>query len=187
MKKIYFVLGLVIALFVITSCGSKKAALNGDVEVIVPCSGPEYSSNDEYFRGGAMAQSSDQNMAKKKAMQDARALLATAIAPSLKRVIDQYGSSYDQKGQDEVRGRYMEISRTVVNQQLNDVRVICEKMTKSSEGKYKCYIALEMSKDGLLETMNKNILNDEKLRTDYEYEKFKQIYEEEIGATAPDK
>ena len=93
MKKIYYVLSL--AALIAVGCGGQKQLLQeAEVEVNIPCSGPEYQSSKEYFRANAYALSTDMMMAKKKALAEARAELATAMNATVKRVTDNYGSSY---------------------------------------------------------------------------------------------
>ena len=70
MKKIYYVLSL--AALIAVGCGGQKQLLQeAEVEVNIPCSGPEYQSSKEYFRANAYALSTDMMMAKKKALQNA--------------------------------------------------------------------------------------------------------------------
>ena len=64
-----------------------------DVEINVPCSGPEFQTNKEYFRASSMGLSTDMSIAKKKAMTEARAEIATAINAKVKSVTDSYVSS----------------------------------------------------------------------------------------------
>ena len=67
-------------MFVLSACGgSKSAASQGDVAIIVPCSGPEYQSNDDYYRANAMGLSTDMTIAKQKAQSTCRTDIATAI------------------------------------------------------------------------------------------------------------
>ena len=72
-------------------------------------------------------------------------------------------------------------SLTVVNQSLTGIRVICEKQAKTSEGKYKTYIAIELSADGLLSKYNERLSKDESLKADYNYEKFKETFDAEMS------
>ena len=93
MKRIYYVLSL--AALIAVGCGGQKQLLKeAETEVNIPCSGPEYQSSKEYFRANAYALSTDMMMAKKKALAEARAELATAMNATVKRVTDNYGSSY---------------------------------------------------------------------------------------------
>ena len=97
MKRMYYVLSL--AALIAVGCGGQKQLLKeAEVEVNIPCSGPEYQSSKEYFRANAYALSTDMMMAKKKALAEARAELATAMNVTVKRVTDNYASSYQVGG-----------------------------------------------------------------------------------------
>jgi hypothetical protein len=166
-----------------TSCKSKKEtqAPVGETEVIVPCSGEDFFSNDDYFRANAMGESLDQAVSKKKAMSNARADLASAISTTIKGTIDNYVNSREFNNREEVEERFEGLTREVINQELAGVKTICEKMYTTSEGKYKTYIAIELSGEELLSKMNERLSKDERLRIDYDYEKFKEEFEKEMN------
>ena len=180
MKRIYYVLSL--AALIAVGCGGQKQLLKeAETEVNIPCSGPEYQSSKEYFRANAYALSTDMMMAKKKALAEARAELATAMNATVKRVTDNYGSSYQVGEQEEAKGRFEDMARIVVNEKLTGTRVICEKMMKTPDGKYKAYVAIELAGEEIAKAMDSRIKSDEKLRIDYEYEKFKKVFDEEMA------
>jgi len=60
------------------------------------------------------------------------------------------------------------------------IKTICEKLTKTSEGKYKTYIAIELSAQKLVAKFNERMMKDELLKIDYDYEKFKDTFEKEM-------
>ena len=184
MKKIYFILGL--SAILAAGCGGQKQLVKPqeDVEVVVPCSGPEYMTSGEYFRASAMGLSTDMMMAKKKALAEARAELATAMNSTMKRVIDNYGSSYQVGEQEEAKSRFQDLARTVVSEKLSGTRTLCEKTMKSPDGKYKVYVAIELAGNEIMNAMNNRIANDDKLKVDYEYEKFKKVFDEEMEKAA---
>ena len=185
MKRINLLGTALLTIAVMTSCGSSKPvtqtvqqpAVQQDVEINVPCSGPEFQTNKEYFRASSMGLSTDMSIAKKKAMTEARAEIATAINAKVKSVTDSYVSSYQQ-------GRYQSLTRTVVEQELSGTRVICEKTMKTPDGKYKVYVSLELAGEEIMNAMANRIKNDDKLRIDFEYEKFKKVFEEEMSKNA---
>lgn len=184
MKNIYYLLAATsISIATFTACGSSKPLPQGDVEIIVPCSGPNYSTNNEYVRASAMGLSTDMNIAKKKALSSARSEIATAIEAKVKILTEDYISSYQNGENDESKRRFQEMARTVVNRKLTGVRTICEQTMKSPEGNYKVYVAVELANNELLKDIVKNIQEDKTLRTDFEYEKFKKLFEEEMGKT----
>ena len=166
----------------LTSCKSKKdqKAPAGETEIIVPCSGDDFFSNDQYFRANAMGESLDQAVSKKKAMSNARADLASAISTTIKGTIDNYVNSREFNNREEVEERFEGLTREVINQELAGVKTICEKMYTTSEGKYKTYVAIELPGDELISKMNERLSKDERIRIDYDYEKFKEEFEKEM-------
>jgi hypothetical protein len=144
------------------------------------CSGPEYFSDNEYFRASNVGESQGQSMAKKKAMSNARLDLAAAIETRVKAVIDNYFSSYTTGDAIQDAERYEGLSREVINQELSGIRTICEQFTKTKDGTYKAYVAIELAGEEILNGMQKRISDDEKLKIDFQYEKFKKEFEKEM-------
>jgi len=169
-------------LVLINGCKSKEkiAKIPGEELIEVYCAGPEYFANSEYFRSNSLGESLDQATAKKKAMSNARADLASSIETTIKGVIDNYVNSRELNNTEEVEERFESLTREVINQKLTGVKTICEKTTKTTEGKYKTYIALELAGDELMNAMNERLSKDAKLKIDYDYEQFKKTFEEEM-------
>lgn len=165
-------------------CKSKekvaKVSEQGETLIEVYCSGPDYQSNDEFFRANQVGESVDQATAKKKAQSNSRAELASSIETTIKAVVDNYVNSRELNNVEEAEERYESLSREVVNQKLTGVKTICEKTTKTSEGKYKTYIAIELAGDELMSALNERLSQDDKLKIDYDYEQFKKTFEEEM-------
>ena len=67
------------------------------------------------------------------------------------------------------------------------MKTICEKTTKTSEGKYKTYIALELAGDELMNAMNARLSQDDKLKIDYDYEQFKKTFDAEMEKMAKER
>ncbi|MEZ4806915.1 MAG: hypothetical protein R2815_05505 [Flavobacteriales bacterium] len=171
-----------------TACKSKKKTAevvtppSGETEIKVLCSGPEYFTNKEVFRANALGESMDQATAKKKALANARAQMASDINTQIKGVIDNYVNSREMNNREEVAERFEGLTREVVDQKLTGVRTICEKqVTVNATGNYKTYIAIELSAQDLLAAYNERLSNDERLRIDYDYEKFKETFEAEMN------
>lgn len=165
-----------------TSCKSKKTTpkKEGEVELVQYCSGPDYFSDKKAFRSNAVGESLDQMTARKKALSDAKAKLAGDIQTQMKVVGDNYVKSSEFNNKEEVLERFEENSRTVVNQSLSGTKTICEKFTKTPEGKYKCYIAIELSGEDLVTKYNETLSKNESLKIDYNYEKFKETFDKEM-------
>lgn len=195
--KIYYkitsvlMISALLSAVVISGCKSKEKAAStkdqGETLIEVYCSGPEYQSNNEYFRANQVGESVDQATAKKKAMSNARADLASAIQTRVKAVIDNYVNSRELNNVEEAEERFESLSREVIDQKLTGVKTICEKTTKTSTGNYKTYIALELAGDELMNAMNARLSQDDKLKIDYDYEQFKKTFDAEMEKMAKER
>jgi hypothetical protein len=181
-----------LAFVIVTSgCKSKEKATTvkdqGETLIEVYCSGPEFQSNNEYFRANQVGESLDQATAKKKAMSNTRADLASAIQTTVKGVIDNYVNSRELNNVEDAEERFESLTREVVDQKLTGVKTICEKTTKTSTGNYKTYIALELAGDELMNAMNARLSQDDKLKIDYDYEQFKKTFDAEMEKMAKER
>lgn len=184
MKKLTVSSLLLIALagVMIVGCKSKKAASlpKGEVEVSVPCSGPDFFTTDKFFRSNSIGESQDQVTSKKKALANARAELAASIQTTVKAVTDNYVNSREMNNKEGVEERFEQLNREIVDQKLTGVKTLCEKLMKTENGTYKTYIAIELSADELVATYNEKLSKDDRLKIDYDYEKFKETFEKEM-------
>jgi len=169
-----------------TSCKTTQKITpqsSGEVEVLTPCSGPEYQSDAKALRYSAIGESMDQMTAKKKAMSEARAGLAASINTVVKAVTDNYVKSGNYNNKEELMKNYEGVTREVVNQTLAGTIVKCEKMMKTSSGTYKSYVCVELGGSEILQSLNNKMSNNEMLKVDYNYEKFKKTFDEEMSKT----
>lgn len=175
---------MLMAAFVATGCKKKEEVVqapDGEVLINEYCAGPEYFSSDEFFRSNGLGESMDQATARKRAMSNARADLASSISTTVKGTIDNYVNSREFNNREEVEERFEGLTREVINQQLNGVKTICQKAVRvTANGNYKYYVALELSGQDMLGAMNQRLSQDERLRIDYDYEQFKQTFEQEM-------
>lgn len=168
-----------------TACKKKKDVVatspSGETEVKVECSGPEFFTNDKVFRANNLGESMDQATSKKKALANARADLASAINTQIKGVIDNYVNSREMNNKEEVGERFEGLTREVIDQRLSGTKTICEKVKKvDATGNFKTYVAIELSAQDLLAAYNERLSNDDRLKIDYDYEKFKETFEKEM-------
>ncbi len=162
------------------ACGSKEEISKGDKELSLPCDGPEYQSDSKTFRAWAQGYSTDMNIARNKALTVARAELATQISATIKRVTDNYSSSYQTGVDEEAKARFQDMVRVVVEQKLSGTRVICNKMFETKDGKYRSVVVVELGADDLAIEIQNKVSDEDKMRIDYEYEKFKEVFENEM-------
>ncbi|MFZ4707932.1 MAG: hypothetical protein ACOYMF_18165 [Bacteroidales bacterium] len=184
MKKLFAILLAAVAIFGFSQCGSSKKAtpnVAGEQLIETYCSGPEFQSNKDFFRANAISESMDQQVSRQKALTQARTLLAQQLQVTLKNVTDAYVNSTSHNTVEDLGQRYEGLTREVTNQKLSGTRTICEKTTRTQAGNYKTYVALELSGEEVMGAMKAKISADEKLRIDYDYEKFKKTFEDEMG------
>jgi hypothetical protein len=180
-------MALCVVSMMITGMGcktSKPAVPKGEEAVELPCNGPEFFTKKGIIRASAVGESQDQMLAKKKAQANSREQLAATLNVTIKSVVDNYYSSKAIENAEQAKTRFEGLTRQVVEQQLSGVATICEKFTKTKTGTFKCYIAQELSGEELVKGIGAKISQDEKLRLDFEYEKFKNEFNKEIDKGA---
>ena len=174
-----------LSLFFIVSCGPGKTVVKevktnqeNVVEVIIPCSGNKYESNDKFFRGTAVGVSEDMNMAKKIALRTANSNLATDMSVQITQVAEDYSGQTVSGTNSNYRAKFQDNTQSVVDESVNSSRTICQRMTQDkSTGKYTVYISREASSKEVFTRLNESLSNDEEIRVDYDYEKFKETFE----------
>jgi len=180
-KGILFVAVLGTAM-VFTSCKKNKDVIKPDKdakEIIIPCK-DEGRSDKNFFRADASATSQDMSLSREKALTAAKQRVAGLINTKIKSVTDRYVNETEVGTNSDFEQKFENLTREVVNQTLVDITIICEKNFQESSGKYTTYIAIEISKDAMLNGINSSISKDQKLRVDYDKMKFEQIFNEEM-------
>lgn len=172
---------IMLAGLVMIGCKSKEKSPLGETEVVVPCSGSDFFTTNKFFRANSIGESQDQVTSKKKALTNARNELAQSIQTTVKTVTDNYVNSREMNNREEVEERFESLNREVVDQTLAGIRTLCEKLMKTQQGTYKTYVAIELSADELVASYNERLSQDERLKIDYDYEKFKETFEEEMN------
>lgn len=181
MKKLTYSLLAILTIAALTvSCSKKSVMPKGEEEVVVPCSGPDFFTTNKFFRANSIGESSDQVTSKRKALANARAELASSIETTVKAVTDNYINSREFNNVEEIEERFEQLNREIVDQRLNGIKTICEKLVRTPDNTYKTYIAIELSADELVSSYNERLSKDERLRIDYDYEKFKETFEKEM-------
>lgn len=185
MKKISLIFGAALMTLVMASCGSEKQVTAPAPQATnYPC--PDCKATPDVFKYlGQHVASSDRQMqqARSMAANSARAQLATMINATVKRVVDNYTSEYINGNDSEFKSRLQDISRTVVSQLIMGNPVTCEGVmpSTSTPGATICFACVELTGKSVLDGIASKVSNDEKLRTDFEYEKFKQVLDDEMS------
>lgn len=185
MKRILFILTISILIIAFTSCSSSrkisKQTATGETrkEYNVPCKDFEENSKDA-FRATATATSPNYQFAKEKATGLARSSLAQKIETDVSTLFDSYADQYDVANKEEFKEITKNITRQVTDQNLSEVNVTCEKSFTLSSGKYEVWVGLEMPADNVGKSIYDKINSEQKLRLDYDYEKFKEELQKEL-------
>jgi len=164
------------------SCKSAKdiSKVNKTTEIEIPLSGKDYSSDQDRFRATQVGESPDLSTAKKIAEQNAKSEMAGNIQALVKRVTDQYTNQKSVADKKNFENKFEELSREVVKQNLNDVRVIGEKLFQKKDGTYQYWIAVEALKDAILNGIEGSISKDAKMQLDFDKYQYEKIFNEEM-------
>lgn len=188
MKNLRLSLALcgLLAIAIAPACRSKKdlAKETGATKITVPLTGKEYNSNDEYFRTKSSGKSPDLTTAKKIALNNAKSEMAGLIQATIKRVTDNYTNQRSIGDRQEYANKFEEMAREVVNLKLSDVKIIGEEIYKEANNSYTYWIAIEASKETVLNGLNSSISKNEKLKLDYDKMKFEEIFNQEMNKLA---
>jgi len=180
MKARVLLIALAATGLMLSSCGSKTKAPKGETELVLPCS--EFKSDRKTFRVYSFGESMDMNVAKKKAMSNAKTDLAGMISTTMKVVGDNYVKSMEVNNVEEVLERFEENARTVIDQELSGVLVVCDRLMKVEKtDKFKYYIAIELDGDKIVKNYYKALSTNEKIMVAYNYEKFKETFEKAMA------
>jgi hypothetical protein len=192
MKKLIARPGLLLTLaltafvFAGTGCKKKKDTVEtptpkGEVLVAEYCTGAQYNSDETAFRSSATGESMSRETAKKIARSNAEDRLARSIEATIKAVTDNYVNSTKFNNKEEVTETFNNLARTIVDQELRGAVIICEQLTRNTENNnYISYLAVELSAEGLVKAYNERLSQDERIKAEYNYEKFKETFEEEM-------
>ena len=183
MKNFIKLLAIVFIISNVNSCKSSKNVVkteDKEVEILIPCSGDKYRSDKNYIRANSMGESQDMTLAKKKARNNTLQELGSKIQTTIQCVVDNYQNATENQNGENISKRYEELTREVIDLKLSNYITACEKLTQTAQGTYRSYLAYEIKIDDLIEPLSEKISQDEVLRIDYNYEKFKKNFMEAL-------
>jgi len=144
------------------------------------CSGPEYQSDEHFFRAANLGESADQATARSKALNNAKEEVAGLIRNTLKTTFDYYVKAFEINNTPEIRVKYDSLSLEVIDRKLSSVKVVCEKQTVTQNFTYKTYTTVEISGDDVLTQMNESLSGTNAIFTGYDAEKYKKFFAKAI-------
>lgn len=145
-----------------------------------PCQKEGLSTKEE-IRAHAQASSVNAESARQKALASARATMGFNVEFLLKAVNEQYISDYEVGIADDYRSSFNQIARDVTQKSLRFAIPICEEVLQDTKTKqYTVHVALALKGADLAKMYEDAVSADEKLRTDFEREKFLKTYNDEM-------
>jgi hypothetical protein len=198
MKKVLLFAAIaVIACFLMSACGGSKKVTQPvsvtdvratqtqlheepEIEISTPCSGEGFYSTKDLIRSTAVGESMDQQMAKRMVRSAALEDLGTKVRVAVNALISDYYKSTKRDVTEDLKRRFEGGTDLVVQEHISGYRTICEKFTRKGSN-YKCYMAIEIGTDELSKPIHEKLTNDDILRVDYDYEKFREKFNEAMS------
>jgi len=185
MKKQFLKLAVIaiIAGVVATSCRSQQPTPTiqaGSERLTLPFRGAQYRTNDTHFRAINSGRSVDYAMARRIALQNARTELAGSVEGRMQVVTDLFADQRQVQNRRDFQSRMQQQSMDVVNRLLNDVRIIGDEAFREPDGDITVWIAIEMPREALLQSLNSRLSQDEMLRLDFDQYQFRRIFDEQM-------
>ncbi len=185
------ILSLVLATNISSCRSSSEKPVSADKEIgkileELPCE-DKGRSDKNFFRASALATSSDLSLASEKALLLAKQRLVTLINSNTKSVTDRYVNEREVKDASEFEQKFENLTREVADETLNNIVVVCEKKSVLDNKQYRGFIAIEVSKEDILNGIQRKVTNNEKLQLDYDKKKFEEVFNSEMEKMANEK
>jgi hypothetical protein len=182
MKKnvIFIAVTAMFASVMFTGCKSNQPVIKETVSVVAPLSGKEYQTSKDFFRASQTGKSPDLATAKKIALANAKTELGSNIQSVIKVVAENYTRQTSVNDKQEYANKFEENAILAVSQKLSDVRIIGEEILKEKDGSFNYFIAIEMSKEPLINAVADRIAKEKTLQLDFDKQKFRAIFDDEL-------
>jgi hypothetical protein len=173
--KMKFLLGATLVLSLslgFGSCKSKKAVASksasqneiGTILENMPCEDAGRSDKNN-FRSSSMSTSSDLQLSKEKALLLAKQRLVTLINSNTKSVTDRYVNEREFTDASEFEQKFENLTREVADETLNNIVVICEKSSVLDNKQYRSFIAIEVSKEDIMNGFQRKVSKTKSFRS----------------------
>jgi len=173
-----------------SACKSKKkVTAKSEVGKIIedlPCE-DQGKSDKKFFRASSMSTSADLQLAKEKALLLAKQRLVTLINSNTKSVTDRYVNEREFGENSEFEQKFENLTREVADETLTNIVVTCEKASVLDDKKYRAFVAIEVSKEDVMNGIDSKITKNQKLQVDYDKKKFQEIFDQEMEKMAEEK
>ncbi|MBV6647896.1 MAG: LPP20 family lipoprotein [Cyclobacteriaceae bacterium] len=185
MKNSFVLSFLVLAIIALmTGCSKKlKQTDNKYKKIDAPFDASKYYSDKKHYRSTGQGKSLDLTVAKRIAETNARQAMASQIEVKVRSVGEQFLQNREISNKIETTSKYEDLTRTVIDETLTQVKIIGQQSfqnKKRKSGEYIHYVAMEMPTAAIASKMANKISVDESLKQDFDLEKFREIYLQEL-------
>lgn len=180
MKINVLVMGLALTTLMLAGCGSSKQTMQdmGNKEIELPCAGFDRDTKD-YFTGMGIGENVNMQNARTVAFDAAKGMLLRKVGGMAKGLSTSYSKTMSGNvAQDDVARIVEGEIALVVEHMLNDAEMTCEKMYQTPAGTYQSHVAIRISKEEVAKNASKNLSENDKLRMEYDRERFRKFAEE---------
>lgn len=167
----------------ISSCKTPKATIGkatGATELNIPFLESKYNSDKDFFRAHQSGKCIDLACSKMVAMQNAKGDLASNINAIVKIVSDGYTNNRTVLNKADYENKFELLNRQATEQILTDVNIIGERVFQEIDGSYTYYVAIEKSKQSILDVITTKISKNDKLQLDFDKKKYEEIFNSEM-------
>lgn len=176
-----FAILCVLSALVLSGCSSKLKRADSKLKRIEqPFTSNKYATDKKHYRAIAEGKAYDLTVAKRIAETNARQAIASQMEVKVRSVGEQFLQNRAVSNKLETTSKFEDITRTVIDETLVNVKIIDQESFQNKKGEYVHYVAMEMSTTQLANRMEKGISADEQLKQDFDLERFRKIYEEEL-------
>lgn len=145
----------IVGLLFLQACNSSKMGQR----VKMPFSGSKYQSNNLWFRGVGVGESSNLDIARSKATLEAKRIIASGVRTRMQGITDEYQQEVGVGNAADLKDRFEQLTRELVNQDISDLRVKDSKIYLK-DGKYTVYVAMESRRRLLFKNLERLAKND---------------------------
>ncbi len=169
------------------SCASKKEVAPAQnpgysrTKIEVPCK--EFGfDNAEYFRGTGTATASNQQNARRAALQNAKAMVREKLGGFVSGLSTDYSRNFAGEGQaSKVQSAIEGEFATLVEKELNDAEQTCEDGYVLADGLFEYWIAIQISKQQIVEELTSKLSENEELEIEFNRDQFRKYAEEKMA------
>ena len=179
MKKTIILLSS--AVLLLAGCNAKLRRADTKLKRIdQPFTASKYYSDKKNYRATGEGRALDLTVAKRIAETNARQAIASQMEVKVRSVGEQFLQNRSISNKLETTSKYEDSTRTVIDRTLTDIKIIGQESYQNKKGEYVHYVAMEMSTSKVADKMAQRISADEQLKQDFDLERFRKVYEEEL-------